>query len=259
MTSTERQYHIGYGRHDLPAGTTTALLSGDPGRSELIATTSLTGARELSRNRGLDGFVAQLPSGRPVVCATSGMGAPSMSIVVNELVAVGIRTIIRVGTCGSISPDVRAGSVVIAQAALSSQGATLDIAPPQFPAAADPFLTVDLVTAARDLGVDHRLGVVASTDTFFEGQERASSSANPALLRRLQGQTDEYRSLGITAYEMEAGTLFTMGLVYRFRAACVLGVVAERTEQEQPLLDAKDRAVANAVAVAVAAADYSAG
>ncbi len=253
MSST--MYHIGFGTDDLPSGTTLALMSGDPGRSELIATQHLTGARELSRHRGLDSFVAQLPSGKSVVCATSGMGAPSMSIVVNELVAVGIRTIIRIGTCGSIQANLPPGSVVVASASLSNQGATADIAPPAFPAAADPFLTVDLAKAAAAAGYEHAVGVVASTDTFFEGQERSSSSANPHLLRRLVGQTEEYRNLGVQAYEMEAGTLFTMGLVYGFRAGCVLGVVAQRTAGEQPVLEAKGQAVDRALTVALAAAE----
>src|SRR4051794_6824608 len=69
-------YHVGFGAGDLPDGTTVALLSGDPGRSELIATERLSGGVELARNRGLDSFVARLPGGAPVVCATSGMGAP---------------------------------------------------------------------------------------------------------------------------------------------------------------------------------------
>ena len=149
VASDEQQYHIGFGRADLPAGTTIALLSGDPGRSELIATTHLSGGAALARNRGLDSFVATLPGGAPVVCATSGMGAPSMSIVVNELVQIGITTIIRIGTSGSIQDHVRAGEVVIGSGALTNQGAALDIAPPEFPAVADPFLTVALADAAR--------------------------------------------------------------------------------------------------------------
>ena len=113
-----------------PTGTTIALLSGDPHRSHLIATSHLTDGAELARNRGLDSFSARLPGGAPVVCATSGMGAPSMSIVVNELVQAGIRTVIRIGTAGSIQDHVRVGSVVIASGALTNQGAADDIAPP---------------------------------------------------------------------------------------------------------------------------------
>ena len=209
----------------------------------------------LARNRGLDAFAATLPGGAPVVCATSGMGAPSTSIVVNELVQVGIGTIIRVGTSGSIQEHVRIGSVVIGAAALVNQGAALDIAPPGFPAAADPFLTVALADAATALGVDHHVGVMASTDTFYEGQEREASSANPHLLRRLRGMIDEYHDLGVLNFEMEAATLFTMGQVYGFHAGCAVGIIAQRHDAEGVDLAAKDRAVDNAVRVAVAAAD----
>lgn len=255
MTSSERMYHIGFGASDLPEGTTIALLSGDPERSDHIATQVLSGGRELSRHRGLDGFVAELPSGRPVVCATSGMGAPSMSIVVNELVQVGIRTIIRIGTSGSIQPHVRVGSVVIGAAALTNQGAADDIAPTQYPAAADPFLTVALARAAEEAGIDHHVGTMASADTFFEGQERSASSANPHLQRRLRGMVDEYAALRVLNFEMEAGTLFKMGGVYGFQAGCVCGIIAQRTEDERPDLSQKDAAVDRAIAVAVAAAD----
>ena len=254
MTSP-RQYHIGFGADDLPTGTTIALLSGDPTRSEFIAKERLTGGQDLSRNRGLDAFLAELPGGRPVVCATSGMGAPSASIVVNELVQSGITTIIRIGTSGSIQPHVHIGSVVIGLAALTMQGAADDIAPPQYPAAADPFLTVALAHAAEDLGIDHHVGVMASVDTFFEGQERTDSSANPHLLRRNQGSIEEYRSLRVLNMEMEAGTLFKMGGVYGFSAGCVAGIIANRQHEERPDLTRKDAAIANAVEVAVVAAD----
>jgi uridine phosphorylase len=250
-----RLYHVGFGADDLPDGTTIALLSGDPGRSELIATSRLTDGAELARNRGLDSFLARLPGGAPVVCATSGMGAPSMSIVVNELVQTGIRTVIRVGTSGSIQEHVRVGSIVIGSGALTNQGAADDVAPREFPAVADPFLTVALSDAARRLGVDHHVGVMASTDTFFEGQERSGSSANPHLIRRLRGMVDEYQRLGVLNFEMEAGTLFKMGAVYGFAAGCVCAIIAQRTEDEQPRLDEKDAAVDRAIDVAIAAAD----
>jgi uridine phosphorylase len=251
----ERLYHIGFGRSDLPADTTLALLSGDPDRSELIATEHLDDMAVLSRHRGLDSFIAHLGGGQPVVCATSGMGAPSMSIVVNELVQAGIGTIIRIGTSGSIQERVKSGSVVIGSGALTLQGAAADIAPPEFPAVADPFLTVTLAHAADELGLDRHVGVMASTDTFFEGQERSTSSANPHLLRRLRGAIDEYAALNVLNFEMEAGTLFKMGAVYGFAAACVCGIIAERIEDERPDLEEKDVAVDRAIRVAVAGAE----
>ncbi|RIH87423.1 Uridine phosphorylase [Meiothermus luteus] len=248
-------YHIGFGPEDLgDPPPTLALLSGDPQRASQIARTKLQKVRTLSENRGLNSYLGLLPSGKPILSATSGMGAPSLSIVVNELVQLGIRTIIRVGTSGSIQEEVPPGSVVISKAALCRQGAANDIAPPEYPASADPFLTVALVEEARRLGIPYALGITASVDTFYEGQERVGS-ANPHLLRSLQGITEEYRHLRILNYEMEAGTLFKMGNVYGFAAACVTGVIAQRTRAEEPLLDAKGLAVERAIELAVAVAE----
>jgi uridine phosphorylase len=259
MSADQPLYHIGFGRRDLgDPPPTVALLSGDPERARQIAERYLRDAHKLSENRGLNSYVGRLPNGRPLLSATSGMGAPSLSIVVNELVQVGIRTIIRVGTCGSIQPHVRPGSVVISSAALCRQGAANDIAPVEYPAVADPFLTVALAQAARRLGVEHHVGITASVDTFYEGQERAAS-ANPHLLRALRGITEEYRRLNILNYEMESGTLFKMGSAYGFRAACICGVIAQRTEGEQVVLEAKAVAVENAIRVALAVAEEAAG
>jgi uridine phosphorylase len=255
--SDDTLYHVGFGPSDLADDgvPSLVLLCGDPQRTATIATTRLAGARLLSDHRGLTSYVAVLPAGQRVLCCTSGMGAPSMSIVVNELAQLGVRTIIRIGTCGSIQPGVPAGSVVVSSAALCRQGAALDIAPVEYPAVADPFLTVILSQAATSAGIEHRIGITASVDTFFEGQERTASSANPHLLRRLVGITDEYRRLGIVNYEMEAGTLFKMASVYGLAAGCVCGVVAARTEDEEPQLDEKDVAVDRAITVALAGAE----
>lgn len=94
------------------------------------------------------------------------------------------------------------------------------------------------------------LGITASVDTFYEGQER-TDSANPYLLRSLQGITEEYRRLNILNYEMECGTLFKMAGVYGFAAACVCAVVAQRTLGEDIILEQKEVAVNNAIAVAL--------
>lgn len=254
MMNSEPLYHIGFSRQDLgDRPPVTALLCGDPERSRQIAeqTAGVTCHKTLSRQRGLNSYLVSLTDGSPLLIATSGMGGPSLSIVVNELYQVGIRRMIRVGTCGAIAGGVKTGSVVISRAALCRQGAADDIAPVEYPAAADPFLTVALVEAARTLEVPWHLGLTASVDTFYEGQERTVSSANPHLLRRLQGITEEYRRLNILNYEMEAATLFKMAGVYGFAAACVCGVLADRSESEEVDMARKEEAVQHAIAVAL--------
>lgn len=256
MTDCMPLYHIGFSAADLGANPpTTALLCGAPERTRQIAmaTEGVHCRKTLSENRGLNSYLLDLDNGQPLLAATSGMGAPSLSIVVNELFAVGIRRIIRIGTCGSIQNHVKVGSVVVSQAALCRQGAADDIAPPEYPAAADPFVTVALANAARSLNIPYHLGVTASVDTFYEGQERTGTSANPLLLRKLQGVTEEYRRLNILNYEMEAGTLFKMAGVYGFAAGCVCGVLAGRTTGETIDKNLKEVAQINAIRVALEA------
>ena len=252
----DKLYHIGFGTGDLGDNPPTlAFLSGDPGRAERIARTHFTSVKELSTTRGLHSYLGEL-GGQKVLSSTSGMGAPSLSIIVNELVQVGIKTIIRVGTCGSIQPQVKAGSVVISSGALCRQGAANDIAPKEYPAVADPFWVVRLADAAQEVGADYHVGITASVDTFYEGQGR-TGGANPNLIRAQQGVVEEYVHLNVLNFEMEAGTLFKMGGVYGFSAACICAVIAQRNEAEAVQTDKKDAAVEQAIQVAIKAAQLS--
>lgn len=253
MNLPAKPYHINFSRADLGTSPPTiALLSGEPERSARIARDYLQNSRQLSDYRGLNSYIGYLDA-TPLLVATSGMGAPSLSIAVNELVQVGIGKIVRIGTCGSIQARVEVGDVVISTGALCRQGAANDIAPVEYPAVADPFLTVALATAAREIGIEPHLGITASVDTFYEGQERTESSANPHLQRWLQGITEEYRRLNILNYEMEAGTLFKMAGVYGFTAACICGVVARRTDDEAIEVGKKGEAIEKAIEIALRA------
>ncbi|MEM8675431.1 MAG: nucleoside phosphorylase [Cyanobacteria bacterium P01_G01_bin.67] len=245
-------YHIGFSQSDLGANLPqTVLLSGEPERSQYIAQTYLQNVITLSEYRGLNSYLGNLANGKPILVATSGMGASSLSIVVNELVQVGIKRFIRIGTCGSIQPYIPVGELVISQGSLCRQGAALDIAPVEYPAIADPFLTVALAKTARKLEIPFHLGITASVDTFYEGQERTKSSANSYLQSWLVGITETYRQLNILNYEMEVGTLFKMAGVYGFTAACVCAVVAQRTTAETIVINNKDATVKSAIEVVI--------
>lgn len=246
----DKLYHIGFGLSDLgDKPPTIAFLSGDPARAKRIAETHFSSVKVLSENRGLFSYAGFLGD-TAVISATSGMGAPSLSIIVNELVQLGITTLIRIGTCGSIQDHVKAGSVVISSGALTRQGAANDVAPTEYPAVADPFLTVKLAETAQSLAIEHHVGITASVDSFYEGQGR-TGSANPHLIRAQQGVVEEYQNLNVLNFEMESGTLFKMANVYGFTAACICAVIAERTEAENILLELKDQAISNAIKVAM--------
>lgn len=254
MSNSDALYHLGFGLSDIAEfSPKTVLLSGDPGRAKVIATETdgVELVKVLSENRGLNSYLCKVAE-RFFLSCTSGMGAPSSTIVVNELCQLGIEEIVRVGTCGSISPKVRAGEVVISSAAVSRQGAVLDLVPEGYPCAADPHLVVDLATAAARAGlVASHVGLTCSTDTFFEGQERISSSVNKHLVARNRGLVEELRNLNVLNFEMEAASLFAQGLVYGFKAGAVCAVLAERIDGEDLVPDIKHSAVEDAISVVI--------
>jgi uridine phosphorylase len=177
----------------------------------------------------------------PVVVCSTGIGGPSTSIAVEELAQLGVRTFLRVGTTGAIQPDIRPGDVIVTTASVRLDGASQHFAPLEFPAVADFACTTALVEAARASGIQPHIGVTASSDTFYPGQERYDTVSG-RVVERFRGSFEEWRSLGVLNYEMESATLFTMCATQGWRAGCVAGVLVNRNENETP-----DEAAAGAV------------
>jgi uridine phosphorylase len=251
MSTDRTVFHLGLNADQLD-GASLAIVPGDPARVSRIAEL-MDDPVPLASHREFTSFLARL-DGVPVVVCSTGIGGPSTSIAVEELAQLGVRTFLRVGTTGSIQADLRAGSLVITQASVRLDGASGHFAPIEFPAASDFACTRALVDAALELGADHRIGITASSDTFYPGQERYDTVAG-TVTRALRNSLSDWSELGVLNYEMESATLFTMCAVNGWRAGCVAGVIAERANAEMPL----DRTLieateARAVAVVVTAA-----
>ena len=220
------------------------LLPGDPNRARRISERFDPGsARQVNEHRGLLGFTGTW-QGAPVSVQTSGMGTPSLSIVVEELLRLGATRLIRVGTCGGIAPGLRTGDLVIATAACPVDGATATYlhGEPYAPAA-DFELTRALVDAAATAGVEARTGLVASVDVFY--------NTDDDYARR-------WRERGVLAFEMEASALFYLAARGGVQAACALtvsDVLSEEvtTEESYLPLEELDRAIDRMIDVALAA------
>ena len=233
-------------------GATVALLPGDPGRVERIAA-HLDEPKHLASHREYTSFLGTI-EGRPVVVCSTGIGGPGTSIAVEELAQLGVRTFIRTGTTGAIQPGIDVGSVIITNGSVRLDGASRDFAPITYPAVADYHCTVALVDSAASLGLAHRVGITASTDTFYPGQERYDTVSG-YVPRHLQRTRDEWERLGVLNYEMESATLFTMCSANGWRAGCVSGVLVNRTQTEAPAEDQIKMVEEGAIATAVGAAD----
>ena len=220
------------------------LLPGDPNRARRISERFDAGSvRQVNDHRGLFGFTGRF-GGVPVSVQTSGMGTPSLSIVVEELLRLGARRLIRVGTCGGIAEGLRTGDLVIATAACPVDGATTTYlhGEPYAPAA-DFELTRALVDAAGASGVEVQTGLVASVDVFY------NTDADYA---------QRWRDRGVLAFEMEASAMFFLAARAGVQAACALtvsDVLSEEvtTEESYLPLEELDLAIDRMIDVALVA------
>lgn len=223
-------FHLGLTKNDLQ-GATLAIVPGDPDRVEKIAAL-MDKPVKLASHREFTTWRAEL-DGKPVIVCSTGIGGPSTSIAVEELAQLGIRTFLRIGTTGAIQPHINVGDVLVTTASVRLDGASLHFAPLEFPAVADFECTTALVEAAKSIGATTHVGVTASSDTFYPGQERYDTYSG-RVVRHFKGSMEEWQAMGVMNYEMESATLLTMCASQGLRAGMVAGVIVNRTQQEIP-------------------------
>ena len=190
-------------------------LPGDPGRCEQIAS-YFDNPVQVASNREFNIWNGTLDGELVTVCST-GIGGPSTAIAVEELVASGADTFVRVGTCGGIALQVEAGHVVVASGAVRQDGTSREYAPIEFPAVADTDVLVALRDAAKEMGVAYHTGVVQAKDSFY-GQHSPKRMPTSAVLLE---KWEAWKRLGVLASEMEASTLFTVSASLGARAGAL--------------------------------------
>lgn len=211
-----KQYHIGVGSEDIGQY---VILPGDPKRCSKIAA-YFEDAKLVGDSREYITYTGTL-NGVKVSVTSTGIGGPSASIAMEELVACGAHTFIRVGTCGGMDLDVKGGDIVIAQAAIRFDGTSKEYAPIEFPAVANYDVLTALKNSADNLGVRNHVGVVQCKDSFY-GQHRPETLPNSAELLR---KWDAWCKLGCKASEMESAALFIVASYLKVRVgSCFLAV-----------------------------------
>jgi uridine phosphorylase len=189
------------------------LLPGDPQRALAVSQALLEGPKMMNARRGLWGYTGTAPDGGLVTVQSTGMGGPSAAIVAEELIGLGARVLLRIGTCAALTGDLSLGELIAAEVALTADGTSRALGAGER-VEADPELTSKL--AARRV-------TVVSTDVFYEERE---------------GVEDGWVAAGALAVEMESATLFTVARRRGVRAASLLGVTdllsgrRERLDQE---------------------------
>lgn len=240
----DKLYHIGL---DDTHGAKYVMLPGDPGRVEKIAA-YLDNPRFLNVNREYTTWIGEL-EGEKVLVMSTGMGGPSTAIGVEELYMTGVRTFIRIGTCGGMQTQVIGGDLVVANGAVRMEGTSKEYVPIEYPAISDFEVTTALQQACKNLGKTHHVGVVQCKDSFY-GQH------NPDRMPvgyELNSKWQAWIMAGSLASEMESAALYCVCSVLRARAGCVLHVVWNQERAKSGLSNPTSHDTSSAIQVAVEA------
>jgi DeoD family purine-nucleoside phosphorylase len=183
------------------------LLPGDPLRAKYIAETFMEDVVQRNGERGMLGYSGTF-EGKPVSVQSSGMGCPSAAIVIEELVQLGVKKIMRVGTCGGLQPGMTMGELIIALSATPADSTALHYVgnEPHAPTA-DFELIHEAVHQAKHLGKPVKVGPIVSSDIFYQPDA---------------GLAQRWSDRGILAVEMEAAVLFTLGALRKVKVGCML-------------------------------------
>jgi len=224
-TEGDRQYHLDVAPGDVAE---TVLLPGDPDR--LATITDAWDDHETVASHREYRTATGTVEGTPVSVTSTGIGSPGAAIAVEELARVGADTLIRVGSCGAIQPEIDVGDLVITSGAVRQEGTSDEYVREDYPAVADHAVVAALAAAAEDLGVDYHVGLTASTDSFYAGQAREGFAGFQA--RGSEGLVEELRQANVLNFEMEASAVLTLANVYGLRAGAVCTVFADRSTGE---------------------------
>src|SRR5579875_2416323 len=213
------------------------LLPGDPGRALLLAQTLLETPKMFNHNRGLWGYTGSAPDGQPLTVQSTGMGGPSAAIVIEELIGLGARRLVRVGTCGALVPELELGALLSARTALTGDGTSRALAGAER-VDGDPGLVGALSAAGPVAAV-----TVASSDLFYEHRpDRAAS----------------WRAAGAVAVEMETATLYALAARHGRPAGSLL-IVSDRVGATRTRIEPDALRVAEERAGRLALAALAAG
>jgi uridine phosphorylase len=203
-------------------------LPGDPSRVDLFEEAA-DSFRRLSAGREFVTGVGCYKGRGFGVCST-GIGGGSMEITVVELARLGVKMMIRTGGCSALQDNIGLGDIVLNTAAVRWGGASINYVPPEFPAAADPFLVMVLADTCRRLGLRCHIGVGATVDSYYEGQGRASLPGRP--LSSGESRLRFLREARVLDFDMETETLYTLAYLFGIRAANILAIHGNRATDE---------------------------
>ena len=240
----DKQYHIQVGAGEVGRY---VILPGDPKRCAKIAA-YFDDAKLVADSREYVTYTGCL-DGVKVSVTSTGIGGPSASIAMEELVKCGADTFIRVGTCGGMQLDVKSADVVVASGAIRMEGTSREYAPIEYPAVPHVDVMNAMIRAAKNLKFRCHAGVVQSKDSFFGQHEPEVMPVSYELENKWQA----WLRMGCLASEMESAALFIAGSFLRVRVGACFLVLANQERAKKGLSNEQAHDTEAAIRTAVEA------
>ncbi|TCW33476.1 uridine phosphorylase [Thermohydrogenium kirishiense] len=202
----EIQPHIRFG---IDESADYAILPGDPKRVERVKE-FLENTKDVAYNREFK-TVSGFYKGVKILVTSTGIGGPSLGIAVEELKNLGVKAMIRIGSCGALQPNIKLGDLVMALGAVRDEGTSVTYIEKSYPAVPDNYLLENIIESAKSLGATYHCGIIRSHDSFYTDKE---------------DEIDRFWSTkGVLAADMESAPLFVIGRLRGIKTASILNVV----------------------------------
>lgn len=191
------------------------LLPGDPGRVLRMAEL-LDEFKEISFNREYR-LVTGKYQGVPISICSTGIGGPAAAIAIEELIHLGAKVFIRVGSCGASQENINVGDLIISDSVIREDNTTMEYVPVQFPAVADRKIIDLLEKFAQEEKINYFIGPTVSIDALYSPKTKETK--------------DFWKKFGALAQDMETGTILTLARIRGVRAGAILLVIDREGEK----------------------------
>lgn len=204
------QYHIRCKKDEVNKA---VLLPGDIERADYIGKKFLRDSEKIVENREFHIYNGSCEN-KPVAVCSTGIGCMSAAVAIEELINIGCKYFIRVGTCGSLSSEINPGDIIIVTGAIRGDGASKEYVPIEYPAVADYRTVIALRNRAKKEDADYNLGIIRTHDAFY--------MESPFAFGDYKKRISVWAEAGVLAIENESSALFVIGSLRKVQVGSIL-------------------------------------
>ncbi len=235
------QYHIRCKKNEVNKA---VLLPGDIERADYIGIKFFKEPVKITENREYHIYNGTYENKAVAVCST-GIGCMSAAVAIEELTNIGCKYFIQVGTCGSLSPEINTGDIIIVTGAVRGDGASKEYVPIEYPAVADYRTVNALRNRAKKQDTDYKLGIIRTHDAFY--------MESPFAFGDYKKRIFIWAEAGILAIENESSTLFVIGSLRKVQVGTILVAAGNLITSKESTKNELQKSIDKAITIAAGA------